>query len=68
MSRCIVCGAELLWRDVAFSKKLLGRGIEEFTCVPCLGAAFGFSAAQMEALEERWRAAGCTLFPPKEET
>ncbi len=68
MSVCIQCGREIIPLDIAYTKKLLGRGVEEYTCTECLRVAFGFSEAQMQALADRWRAAGCTLFPRETES
>lgn len=65
MSVCVECGREIQPLDIAYTKKLLGRGVEEYTCTACLRRAFGFSEEQMKALADRWREAGCALFPQK---
>lgn len=63
MSECVSCGKELLPEDIGFHKKMVNRGAEEFMCIECLSDYFGITVEKAHEMIERFREAGCTLFP-----
>lgn len=65
-SYCHTCGRPLHPDEEGLSIKLLGHNITEFFCIGCLAAKLGATPAQLSAMMERFRAAGCQLFTPAE--
>ena len=67
MAKCITCGKELTADDIGFHKKMVHRGAEEFSCIPCLCAYFGMTEEKAHSMIERFRKQGCLLFAPLDE-
>lgn len=65
MSSCAKCGKTLTGDEIGLTRKLVNRGATEFMCIDCLAAAFGTSRANLEAMVERFRESGCSLFARK---
>ncbi len=60
--KCEVCGAELTRDEIGLSRKLLGRASKACRCINCLSAAFRVGVPELQALIDRFKAAGCTMF------
>ena len=60
---CEDCGRELVSDEIGLSRKLMGRATAEFFCMDCLAARFSAEKKVLREMIERFRAAGCTLFP-----
>ena len=60
--KCMVCGAELSRDEVGIHKKMVNRRATEFLCLPCLAKKFNLPEADLYAMIERYRKAGCVLF------
>jgi len=65
--QCAQCDSSLARDDVAISRRLIGRGISRFYCIPCLAARLGVSQAVIRLKIKEYRAMGCALFPPYKE-
>lgn len=61
---CRRCGKELNMDDVGLSRKMIHRAIIQCFCVKCLADHFELPAEKLYEQIERYRAAGCSLFPP----
>ena len=59
---CAECGAPLTRDEIGLTRKLISRAATRCFCKTCLGRQFRLSRAQLDALAERFRAAGCSLF------
>lgn len=65
MNRCRNCGRELTVYDVGYYKKMVNRGAEsDLLCIVCTASYFRISEEKAWEMIERFRAMGCTLFPP----
>ncbi len=60
---CHDCGRELTGDEEGLSRKLINRGTTVFYCLTCLSKEFEIPEKGLLNLIERYRAAGCTLFP-----
>ena len=65
MYKCMKCGRELEYDDIGLHKRLIDRTASEFLCVGCLSERFNLPESDLRAMIERFRRAGCTLFPKK---
>jgi hypothetical protein len=65
METCWKCGAPLSADEVGLNYKVINRGVTKFLCFNCLSAKFDTTIDNLKALIERFRAAGCSMFPPK---
>ncbi len=65
MENCYKCGARLSGDETGLNYKLVNRGVTKFLCIRCLGEAFGMAEQTLRDMADRFRAAGCTMFPPK---
>ena len=63
MYKCMKCGRELTYDDIGLHKRLIDRTAAEFMCVGCLSEKFNIPETDLRAMIERFRKAGCTLFP-----
>ena len=61
---CRRCGKELNMDDVGLSRKMIHRTTIQCFCVECLADHFELPAKILYEQIERYRAAGCSLFPP----
>lgn len=59
---CYQCGAQLCKDDIALNLKLIHRDLSRFLCRTCLGDAMELSQDDLQALVERFREEGCSLF------
>lgn len=67
MEQCYRCGASLSGDETGLNYKLINRGVKRFLCIKCLGAEFNTTEQRLREMADRFRAAGCSMFPPKEE-
>ena len=65
MEVCWKCGAHLSADEVGLNYKVINRGVTTFQCLTCLSKAFNTTIDNLKELIERFRAAGCSMFPPK---
>ena len=65
MATCRVCGAPLSMDETGLNRKLINRGVQTFLCIRCLAAEFKTTVGALVAQADRFRAAGCSMFPPK---
>ena len=65
MYYCTKCNKELEYEDIGLHKRLIDRTATEFMCVSCLAERFNLPESDLYAMIERFRKAGCTLFPKK---
>lgn len=60
---CFVCGKEnLSHNEIGLNKKLLGRNIEKFQCMPCLSDYLEISIEDLTERIQEFKDAGCVLF------
>lgn len=64
---CKTCGAPLSRDETGISKRLLGRGITQFYCIPCLAVLLGVGRHVIRMKIEEFRSMGCALFPKRQE-
>lgn len=64
---CKACGAPLSRDETGISKRLLGRGITQFYCIPCLAVLLGVERHVIRMKIEEFRSMGCALFPKRQE-
>ena len=64
--KCITCGRELTVYDIGFYKKLVNRGAENYSCIPCTAAHFRLTEERAWEMIRRFQKTGCTLFPQPE--
>lgn len=62
---CAGCGRLLTPDERGLSRKLINRGTTVFYCLACLSGMYKVPEDSLREMIERFRAAGCTLFPPK---
>jgi len=60
--KCCLCGAELERNSVGLNKKLLGRKIEQFYCMPCLANNLEVTVEDLLVKIEEFKRQGCRLF------
>lgn len=60
--QCKFCNKVLEKDEIALSKKLLGRRINEFLCIICLAEYIDCSEDDLITKIEEFREQGCTLF------
>ncbi len=69
MPDCYCCGKTIRSADcIGLNQKLVNRSIQKFLCMPCLAAHFHLTEHDLHVMADHFRAAGCSLFPPKEKT
>lgn len=61
---CAACDRVLTADELGLSRKLINRGTRVFYCVPCLAEKYRVTESALRDMIERFRAAGCSLFPP----
>jgi hypothetical protein len=66
-TRCADCAAPLKRDEIAISRRLIGRGITRYFCIPCLARRLRVDEAVIEAKIREYRAMGCALFCVPEE-
>lgn len=62
MSLCIECKREVTPLEISLTKKLTGRAAERFLCKACLAKKFAITEDALDAMAERFRKEGCSLF------
>lgn len=62
---CADCGRELCGDELGLSRKLISRATRVFYCLACLSAAYRVPEDNLRGMADRYRAAGCTLFPAR---
>jgi len=62
MYKCCKCEKEISHDEVALTKKLLSKRIEDFLCFECLSKYFDTSVDKLKEQVERFKEHGCTLF------
>ncbi len=65
MEKCWKCGADLSADEIGLNYKMVNRGVQRFLCLECLAGMFQTPTAKLRELIEHFRAAGCSMFPPK---
>lgn len=65
MENCYKCGADLSGDETGLNYKLINRSVTRFLCIKCLSEEFGTSVSHLRETADRFRAAGCSMFPPK---
>lgn len=68
MERCHRCGAALSGDETGLNYKLINRNVERLLCLKCLGKALDMSEPALLDMADRFRAAGCSMFPPKKDS
>lgn len=61
-STCFSCGADVGSDGVGLNKKLLGKKVSVYFCLPCLAENLGTSVEDLLAKIEEFKAEGCKLF------
>ena len=64
---CKQCKKPLTEFDEGFYKKMVNRGATDCACIACTAAYFRMTEARAWEMIDRFRRAGCTLFPPEED-
>ena len=60
---CVSCFNEKLDKDtIALNKKLLGKDVESFYCLPCLAEYLNTTVEELLDKIEEFKEEGCTLF------
>ena len=65
METCWKCGAALSADEVGLNYKIVNRGVTAFQCIRCLAESFRTPVEKLRELIENFRAAGCSMFPPR---
>ncbi len=61
--KCVSCFKENLEKDtIALNKKLLGKEVESFYCLPCLANYLNTTVDELLDKIEEFKEEGCTLF------
>jgi len=60
--RCCLCEAYLEKICIGMNKKILGRGINKFFCMECLGGHLDTTTEELLITIEDFKAQGCKLF------
>ncbi len=67
-TECYLCGNPVSYNCMGLNRKMINRGIDKFLCMSCLAKHFHVSIDDLNVQIEHFRAAGCTLFTPEEES
>lgn len=59
---CHECAKPLIKDEIALSKKMLGRGIEQFFCIGCLADYIECAPDDLRIKIQEFREQGCALF------
>ncbi|KJR46361.1 hypothetical protein UF75_3228 [Desulfosporosinus sp. I2] len=59
---CCECSKALTRDEIALSKKLIGRNINEFFCIDCLAEYIDCSVEDLEVKILEFKEQGCALF------
>lgn len=62
MKKCYECNKELYKDEIALSRKLLGRNIQQFLCINCLGKFLDIDVRMLTEKIEQFKEEGCSLF------
>lgn len=61
-SNCITCGKQTDLKEIALSKKFLGRGTQEIFCLECMAKEFYVEVEWLNKKAEEFKKNGCILF------
>ncbi|HCF89835.1 MAG TPA: hypothetical protein DHD79_02185 [Firmicutes bacterium] len=59
---CAECGVLLKKDEIALSKKMLGRAINEFYCIGCLAVMLDCDVDDLFVKMQEFKEQGCSLF------
>lgn len=60
---CIACSVEITDKDtIGINKKLLGKKVENFYCLPCFADYLGTTVEDLNEKIEEFKEEGCKLF------
>ena len=59
---CVDCSVNLKKNEIALSKKLLGRDIDNFLCIQCLAEYLSCSVDDLNIKIQEFKEQGCALF------
>ena len=60
---CPVCGTRKIDKNaIGLNKKLIGKDVEEFYCLPCLAEYLEVTVDELLAKAEEFKSEGCKLF------
>lgn len=60
---CIACDCAITEKDtIGINKKILGRDVKTFYCMPCLADFLDTTVQDLEDKIEEFKEEGCTLF------
>ena len=59
---CAICGKELSDDEVALNKKLFGKKVKSFLCIPCMAEDLQTSCEYLEDKIKQFKEEGCELF------
>lgn len=60
---CVACGKEISEKDtIGINKKLLGKKVKTFYCMPCLANYLGTTEEDLIEKIEEFKEEGCKLF------
>lgn len=62
MKNCFECQRNLSKDEVALCRKLLGRNIQQFLCINCLGNYLDIDVLMLQEKVEQFKEDGCSLF------
>ncbi|MBO4769243.1 MAG: hypothetical protein J5563_00475 [Clostridia bacterium] len=62
---CRNCGGMLLEDEISVNIKLIGRGEDGYFCIDCLSGVLKCHRKNIEDLIDRFRKAGCPMFPER---
>lgn len=61
--KCFACGGDIHEKDVvALNRKLYGKKVEKFFCLPCLAESLGVQVDELLEKIEEFKKEGCKLF------
>ena len=61
-SDCIRCGRQTDLKEIALSKKFLGRATQECFCLDCMAKEFGVEVEWLNRKAAEFKQNGCVLF------
>lgn len=62
MSKCILCGKEVIPLEMSLTKKLINRAADKYLCKKCLAQKFSCTEHKLDEMAEEFKKQGCSLF------